>query len=282
MISGSTQLLGIFGDPVAHSLSPKMQNAALASSGIDAVYLPLHVLPGNLESAVEAIRTFNLVGVNVTVPHKERIMTLLDEVDETAALIGAVNTVVNRQGCLVGFNTDASGFLASLQQDLQIDPQGKQVVVIGAGGACRAAMAALAGSGAHKIVVANRTKEKADALAGEMRKHFPATEIKSAGLSESDLAGCLSSADLLVNSSSVGLSGETFQDFMVDKLKESAAVYDMVYVDKLTPLIKSARCRGLSCVDGRGMLVAQGEAAFLKWFGVEPEAGVMRAQVVDK
>ena len=282
MISGRTQLLGIFGDPVSHSLSPKMQNAALDSSGIDAVYLPLPVHPGQLEAAVDAIRTFNLVGVNVTVPHKERIMSFLDEIDETAALIGAVNTVVNRQGCLVGFNTDASGFLASLQQDLRIDPQGKQVVVIGAGGACRAAMAALGGSGAHKIVVANRTKEKAEALAGEMRNSFSATEIKATALSEFDLADCLSSADLLVNSTSVGLSGEIFPDFIIDRLAEGAAVYDMVYAEEPTPLIEMAGRRGLPCADGRGMLVAQGEAAFYKWFGVEPESGVMRAQVIEK
>ncbi len=282
MISGRTQLLGIFGDPVAHSLSPKMQNAALATSGIDAVYLPFQVHPEQLPSAVDSIRTFNMVGVNVTVPHKERIMPLLDEIDATAALIGAVNTVVNRQGYLIGFNTDTPGFLTSLRDDLHIEPRGKQVVIIGAGGASRAAIAAVAGCGALKIILANRTKEKAEVLACEMQSHFPEIVILAAGLSEAELAVSLSSADLLVNTTSVGLSGESFPEFVVDKLADSAAVYDMIYAESPTPFIKSAKHRGLSCVDGRGMLVAQGEAAFFKWFGVEPEAGVMRSQVIDK
>ena len=282
MISGKTQLLGIFGDPVSHSLSPKMQNAALTAAAIDAAYLPLHVTAERLELAVEAIRTFNFVGMNVTVPHKERIIPFLDEVDETATLIGAVNTVVNRQGYLVGFNTDASGFLASLQSDLLTEPQGQQVIIVGAGGASRAAVVALAGSGALKIVITNRSKEKAENLACEMQQHFPETEIVAYGLSEAELADSLSSADLLVNTTSVGLSGDTLPTFFVDKIAESACVYDMVYADSPTPLIRSARSRGLSCVDGRGMLVAQGEAAFFKWFGIAPETGVMRAQVFEK
>ena len=282
MISGKTQLLGIFGDPVAHSLSPKMQNAALEAAGMDAVYLPFQVHPENLAAAVESIRVFNFVGINVTVPHKERIIPLLDEVDETAALIGAVNTVINRQGHLIGFNTDAPGFLTSLQCELHFDPQGKQVIVLGAGGASRAALAALAGSNASKVVIANRNKEKAALLACEMHENYPATEFIPSGLTEAELTGCLSSAELLVNTTSVGLSGECFPDYIVGNLSKNAVVYDMIYADDLTPLVKSAIRHGLSCADGRGMLVAQGEAAYFKWFGIEPEIGVMRSQVFEK
>ena len=282
MISGKTQLLGIFGDPIAHTLSPKMQNAALTAAGIDAIYLPFHVRPEQLESAVDSIRTLNMVGINVTVPHKERVIPLLDEIDATAKLIGAVNTVVNRQGHLVGFNTDAPGFLASLRLDLQVVPRGKHIVIIGAGGACRAAIAAMAGCGALNIIVANRTIEKAEILACEMQGHFPEVEILSAGLSESELTACLASADLLVNTTSVGLTGETLPEFVVDKLADSAAVYDMVYADSPTQLAKFANRRGLLCVDGRGMLVAQGEAAFFKWFGIEPETGLMGSQIIEK
>lgn len=282
MINGKTQLLGIFGDPVSHSLSPVMQNAALAAAGIDAVYLPFHVSPERLESAVEAIRTFNLVGVNVTVPHKEHVVPFLDTVDETAALIGAVNTIVNRNGQLVGFNTDATGFLTSMQSDLSFTPSEKHVVVLGAGGACRAALAALSEAGASRITVANRTKERALILAREMQPHFPATAFVAADLSEAELAGDITLADSLVNTTSLGLSGESFPDFIIDQLPESAVVYDMVYAIEATPLISSARHRGLCCADGRGMLIGQGEAAFSLWFGVEPEPGVMRSQVVEK
>ncbi len=282
MISGRTQLLGIFGDPVAHTLSPKMQNAALEASGIDAIYLPFQIHPEQLESAVKAIRSLNMVGINVTVPHKERIIPLLDEIDATAKLIGAVNTVVNRQGHLVGFNTDAPGFLASLRLDLQVDPRGKYIVIIGAGGACRAAIAAVAGCAALKVTVANRTIEKAEILACEMQGHFPGVEILASGLTESELTADLASADLLVNTTSIGLAGETFPEFVIDLLADSAAVYDMVYADNPTQLAESANRRGLLYADGRGMLVAQGEAAFFKWFGVEPETGLMGSQIIEK
>jgi shikimate dehydrogenase len=281
-INGKTQLLGIFGDPISHSLSPAMQNAALTESGIDAVYLPFHVHSKQLESAVESIRSLNLVGVNVTVPHKVDIIPFLDAIDKDAALIGAVNTVVNRQGYLTGFNTDATGFLASVRHDLPIDPAGKKVVVLGAGGACRAALAALAGSDVASITVANRSVQKAALLVAEMQLHFPSIAMNATGLLENELGHNLSRADLLVNTTSVGLAGESFADFIIKKLKDSAAVYDMVYAPEPTPLLKSARHHGLCCADGRGMLVAQGEAAFSKWFGISPSAGVMSAQVIEK
>ena len=281
-VNGTTKLLGIFGDPIGHTLSPAMQNAELTAADINAVYLPFHIHPEQLQSAVETIRTLNLVGINVTVPHKVSIVPFLDAVDKEAELIGAVNTVVNRQGYLTGYNTDASGFLASLRLDLQIETRGKQVVVLGAGGACRAALSALAGSGVASITVANRTKPKADLLVAEMQTPFPSTTFNATDLSPSELGTALTRADLLVNTTSIGLSGESFPDFIVDSLMGHASVYDMVYKKDSTSLLNAARHRGLKAADGRGMLVAQGEAAFLKWFEVAPEVGVMRSQVIEK
>ncbi len=279
-VNGKTRLLGIFGDPVAHTLSPAMQNAALFAAEINAVYLPFHVRPEQLKSAVESIRTLNLVGVNVTVPHKVTIIPFLDQIDDDAALIGAVNTVVNHDGILTGFNTDAPGFLESLRHDLSFEPQGKKAVLLGAGGACRAALTALAGDGMVEILIANRTKEKAEMLAEEMFLHFPATRFLACGLVESDLADFLSHTDLLVNTSSVGLAGESFPPFLLKRMQKYAAVYDMVYTKEPTSLIKSAERHGLNSADGRGMLIAQGEAAFLKWFGVAPLKGVMSSEVI--
>ncbi|MBE0501947.1 MAG: shikimate dehydrogenase [Desulfuromonadales bacterium] len=279
-ITGKTALLGIFGDPVEQTLSPRIQNAALAAAGIDAVYLPFHILPEQLQSAVAAIRSLNLIGINVTVPHKETILPFLDEIDPAAALIGAVNTVVNRDGYLVGFNTDVTGFLASLRQNLQFDPQGKEVVVIGAGGACRAALSALARHGAVRITIANRTQQKAERLAEAISLHYPATDFVASALVESKLAAALATADLLVNTTSIGLTGDVFADFMIDRLPATAVVYDMVYAKETTPLIRSAQQRRLGSADGRGMLVAQGEAAFVHWFGAAPESGVMAAQII--
>jgi shikimate dehydrogenase len=281
-ITGQTKLLGIFGDPVSHTLSPLMQNAALHEAGIDAVYLPFHIRSDQLAAAVNTIRTLSLIGVNVTVPHKEKIIPFLDAIDPDAALIGAVNTVVNRGGFLTGFNTDAPGFLSSLRQDLGIDPATESTLIIGAGGACRAALTALAGCGVKKIVIANRTRQKAEMLAEEIQRHFPATVFLVSSMLESELSVFLQGVDLLVNSTTVGLSGDSFPDFLVDRLPVGASVYDMVYAEKTTPLIHAARLRGLNCTDGRGMLIAQGEAAFFKWFDMMPAKNVMGAQVIEK
>jgi len=279
-ISGTTRIIGIFGDPVKHSLSPLMHNEALARIGYDAVYIPFHVRSDDLPKAVESIRILDLLGVNLTVPHKERGCALLDEIDDEARLIGAVNTVVNRQGRLIGYNTDGVGFLRSLAEDLEINPAGRRILLLGAGGACRAALVALARAGAGSIVVANRTPERATALVAEFQPVFSGTSFASCSLTKEALAAHLPGVDLLVNTSALGLGGEPLSSLPWEKLPVFAAVYDMVYGFEPTPLLREAVARGHAGADGLGMLAAQGEEGFRLWTGRTPPSGVMKERLL--
>lgn len=278
-IRGTTRILGIFGDPVAHSRSPLMQNAALAQAGIDAVYVPFHVRPEHLEAAVASIRSLDLWGVNVTVPHKEAVLRYLDVVDSAARLIGAVNTIVNSEGVLTGYNTDAPGLLRSLAEDLRFDPSGRRIMLLGAGGACRAAVVALAQAGAAWIGVANRSRQRAADLVVEFGAALEGVNLASFSLDPVELTTALPQVDLLLNTSAVGLQGENFADFPWKDLSTDALVYDMIY-GRATPLLQSARARGHRTADGLGMLAAQGEEAFYLWTAKRPPVGVMKARLL--
>lgn len=280
-LTGKTRVLGIFGDPVSHSMSPLMQNAALAEAGIDAVYVPFHVVPNQLNEAVSAIRTLGLWGVNVTVPHKESILEMLDEVAPQARLVGAVNTVVNQGGRLIGYNTDAQGFLQSLMTDLGVSPEGKKVLLIGAGGACRAAIVALGGTGVQSLTIANRTIARASRLVEEFRVVYPGTDFAYCSLGDVGL-DVLDGIDLVVNTSSMGLKGELIPDFPWSALPAKVPVYDMIYGRQETPFLSEANSRGHRVANGLGMLVAQGEAAFVLWTGQTPPSGVMAASILTE
>ncbi len=275
-LTGKSQVYGILGDPVSHSLSPLMQNHVLTELGIDAVYVPFHVLPGCLPQAIDGLRALQVAGVNITIPHKEAVLPLLDEVDASARLIGAVNTIVNRQGALIGYNTDGLGFLRSAEQELGFNAEQSRVLLLGAGGACRAAVVALAEAGARRIVIANRSKNRAEQLVHELGGQFSETEFQALNYQEETFATALKNADLIVNTTSIGLQGESMDFFPLENIKHSALFYDMVYSQTETPLLKSARLQGLRAVDGLGMLAAQGEEAFVLWTGRRPAAGMMR------
>lgn len=279
-VHGSTRILGIFGDPVAHSLSPLMQNAALAQVDIDALYVPFHVRPDALAHAVAGLRALDIWGVNVTVPHKERVCQYLDQIDTEAQLIGAVNTIVNRDGELIGYNTDGRGLIRSLRDDLDFVSTGKRILLLGAGGACRAALVALGREKAAWIGVANRTPSRSEALVGEFADVFTGTTFATYGLEEEDLSGIPGSVDLLINTSSVGLKGEAFVCLPWQALDPAAGIYDMVYGKAGTPLVREARSRGYRAADGLGMLAAQGEEAFFHWTGVKPPSGVMKSRIL--
>lgn len=277
IIRGTTRVYGIFGHPVEHSLSPVMQNAALQALGLDAVYVPFPVPPEKLGEAVTALRALGIGGVNVTIPHKEAILAHLDQLDPKARLIGAVNTVLNDDGRLVGYNTDETGLIKSLAQDLDFHPGGRRVLLLGAGGASRAALVALAERGAAWIGIANRTVEKAESLVRSFRDIYPGTDFAVLGLTEPELAAAFPATDLLLNSTSIGLKGECFEVLPWHCLNRTAVVFDIVYRRPDTPLVAAARANGHAAVDGAGMLVAQGEAAFHLWTGQEPPVGLMKA-----
>jgi shikimate dehydrogenase len=275
-LSGNADVIGIFGDPVAHSLSPRMQNAAIQASGLDAVYVPFHVTAAQLCDAIAAIRAMSLRGVNLTIPHKEAACLLVDELDEQAKMIGAINTIVNENGRLKGYNTDGLGLLKALKQELGFDVAGKRVMLLGAGGACRAALVALCQAKVAWVGIANRTRKRSQQLIEEFSPKFSGMAFAEYELAPSLLKACQQPADLLINTTSVGLKGESFGFPVVNCLKPAGAVFDMVYASEPTSLYNEAQKQGHAVADGMGMLAAQGEEAFALWFGRAPEALFMR------
>lgn len=279
-ITGSTKIAGIFGDPIGHTLSPLMHNAAFESVGLDIVFLPFHVRSderGALKKAVESVRALNMVGVNVTIPHKEKVIKHLDWVDDDAALMGAVNTIVNRDGRLLGYNTDGAGFLESLGLDTGLFPEGKRAVIIGAGGAARSIAYALLKNGAVSVVIANRTVKRADGLAVELSARFKKPSIEAVALSDVALLSTYASkADLVVNTTSLGMMGKGEPEVPLLSFKRGAVVSDIVYRPLETAFLKKAAQAGLKCHTGLGMLVHQGAIAFELWTGVKAPVEVMR------
>lgn len=279
VVQGTTKVYAIIGWPVAHSRSPLMHNAAFEALGLDCVYVPFAVPPEHLATAVEGLRAMGVAGWNVTIPHKTAIMPLLDEVSPEAVAAGAVNTVRQHEGRLIGYNTDGAGLLVALERELSCTVTGKQVVVLGAGGAARGAVAALMAAGASAITVVNRTITTAQRMVGQLKESIRGqAAIASLSVLElADLSSLLPVTDILINATSLGMHGEEIEGVELALLPKTAKVYDMVYGAVPTPLVHKARHYGLMASDGVAMLVAQGELAFQRWTGLAPPAGVMRA-----
>ena len=264
MISGKARLAGILGWPVSHSKSPRLHNHWLALHGIDGAYVPLPVAPSDLAEAVRLLPRLSFAGANVTVPHKETVLELVDEVDPLAARIGAVNTlVIGADGRITGRNTDALGFLLNLKE-VRPAPAAGPAVVLGAGGAARAACAALIQEGVPQIRLVNRSLDRARQLAVDLGGAIVPVEW-------SGREAALEGAALLVNSTSLGMTGQPPLEISLDRLPEDALVNDMVYAPLETPLLAAAKARGNPVADGIGMLLHQARPGFKAWFGVMPE-----------
>jgi len=260
--SGKTQLLGVFGDPIAHSLSPVIHNLALSHLDLDYHYLPFHVTPEHLPQAVHGFRILGGKGFNATVPHKEALVALMDDLSDAAIRTGAVNTV-SCQDRLIGHNTDGHGFLAALR-DMRPDfPQGGKALILGAGGAARSVLSALLTTSIEAIFLANRTEERAQALARFFAPHDTQRRIQPMALVVDQLPW--REITLLVNTTSLGLKGETTLPVALHRLPADAFVYDIVYGPQGTPLTRLAQRHGLQTMDGMGMLVHQAAAAFHLW-----------------
>jgi shikimate dehydrogenase len=265
ILTGQARLAGIMGWPVAHSRSPRLHGYWLAHYGIDGVYVPLAVMPEHLERALRALPLLGFSGCNVTLPHKEAACALVDALAPAARRIGAVNTVVVREGKLVGDNTDGVGFLENLKASASgWRSDAGPAVVLGAGGAARAVVAALVDSGAPEIRLVNRTAERAEALAAAL-----GGPIKVLPWAERETA--LEHAALLVNTTKLGMAGQPPLALALDRLPHAAVVNDIVYVPLETELLAAARARGHSAVDGLGMLLHQACPGFEAWFGRAPE-----------
>jgi shikimate dehydrogenase len=279
-ISGKTRLCGLIGDPVEHSMSPAMHNAAFRELGLDFLYLPFRVKREELGKAIEGVRALNIKGLNVTIPHKVAVIQFLDELDPLAEKIGAVNTIVNDDGLLKGYNTDASGFLQTLLER-GIEPEGRNIVILGAGGASRAVSFILADRGAH-LVILNRLLELdwAEELASRISQIF-SKEVEALELNRENLVGALGKADILVNATSVGMSPNIDETPVAsDLLRPGLTVFDIVYNPIKTRLLREAEMAGAKTIGGLDMLVWQGALAFEKWTGRKAPIELMKKEAI--
>jgi shikimate dehydrogenase len=279
-INAATRLCAVLGSPIRHSASPAMHNAAFAALGLNWRYLAFEVDPKNLRAAIEGARAMNFAGLNLTVPHKLLAVEMVDELDISAKVWGAVNTirfeVQSSQPVevrAVGFNTDADGLASSLREDLAVKLHGAKVLLLGAGGAGRTAALKLAAENVAELFLVNRTMSKAEEIAGEIKKQFPSVKI-SVGYPKAKV-------DLLLNATSLGLKpadGSPLDEKQFS-LKQARAVYDMIYQPAETKLLAAAKAAGCETANGIGMLVQQGAKAFEIWTGQPAPVAVMRRAV---
>ncbi len=270
-----TLRLGIIGHPVAHSLSPAFQQAAFDACGIDARYERWDTPPATLADRVRSLRAPDVLGANVTIPHKEAVLPLLDELDPFARLVGAVNVILIREGRLSGWNTDGPGFLRALRDSAAFEPAGRRFLVVGAGGAARGIAFALAEAGAAEVAVWNRSPVRAEALVSDLRRAFPAASCEILP----ELTG-LRGFDAVVNCTSVGMEGSGSEGqlpFDPNETELHCLIVDIVYKPEVTPLLRAAEAAGRRVLGGLPMLVYQGALAFELWTGKPAPLDVMFA-----
>lgn len=271
-ISGHTKIIGLFGDPVIHSLSPTMHNAAFSHQNIPYVYIPFHVTPANLPTAISSIRALNLTGVNVTVPHKETVIPHLDHLDESAVRCGAVNTILNVNNQLIGHNTDGLGFIDSLKDNL--NPIGIKAVILGAGGSARAIAAQLYHEGASEIIIINRTLEKAQQLSSFLPKKATTFSLQDS------YKNAINGANLVINTLSVPFKQEG--SWLADLTPTAGALfYDLRYGTMPSDFLQYASELKSPGQDGLGMLLHQGARAFTIFTNQKPPLNIMRSALLN-
>jgi len=274
-IRGSTKLVGVLGDPVAHSLSPAMHNAAFQALGLDWCYVPLHVAPERMEAALPGLVALGFVGANVTIPHKERAAELSAELSPTARAVGAVNTLIVRNGALYGDNTDVGGILRALAE-AGVDLPGRAAVVLGAGGSARAAAYALAGAGC-RVTVANRHAARAESLAALLTAQL-GREVEAIALGdEVALQARLEGTAVLVNTTAAGMEPHADESPLPERvaLHPGLAVLDLVYAPRQTLLLRRAAAAGCRTIEGLRVLIHQGALSFEMWTGQPAPVDVM-------
>jgi shikimate dehydrogenase len=276
------QFISLIGYPLKHSVSSDFQQAALDYCKLDMRYEAWEVKAEDLPSAINRLRQPQNLGANITVPYKETIMSLLDRIDDFARLVGAVNTVVNSDGSLAGFNTDAPGFLKSLREDASFEPIDKKVLILGAGGAARAVSFALLNEKVSSLIIANRSLAKAESLAGALTKQANIinmkTEIEVVPLQSTNMSRAVVRCQLVVNCTTIGMKfspDEGRSPLASDLIPKDALVYDLVYNPSQTPLLRMAKGAGAKTIGGLDMLVYQGAASFKLWTGREAPLDIM-------
>jgi len=280
VISGKTQVCGLIGDPVEHSMSPVMHNASYQKLGLDYIYLPFRVKKENLSRAISGMQALNIRGLNITIPHKAAVLPFLNKVDALALKIGAVNTIVNDKGVLTGYNTDAEGFLNALHER-RVSVDRKKAVIIGAGGAARAIAFALMDKGTN-VYIHNRSQERAKVLAGELIDTFN-RRVEIFPLEKDYLLKSLKSVDLLINTTSVGMSPEINDTpIPTELLKPGLVIFDVVYNPLRTRLLIDGEAAGAMTISGIEMLVFQGAVAFEKFTGQKAPVALMKEKAIQQ
>ncbi|MDG5470882.1 shikimate dehydrogenase [Jeotgalibacillus sp. ET6] len=274
-----TSLYGVIGNPISHSRSPQMHNRWFAEAGIDGQYFPFDIEPSRLEEAVRGMKALNLGGWNVTIPFKEAILPLLDQVDDDAINIGAVNTVQNRNGKLIGSNTDGAGFAASLlEKRTAEDIKQSSILIIGAGGAAKGIYYALTKLNPASITVSNRTEERAVSLIQSIK-----TPVKAQAVSIQECEKLLSSYDIVINTSSVGMFPHTERlPIEISGMKDNALAADIIYNPLETAFLKEARKHKADTLNGVGMFVQQGALAFSQWTGIKPDTEKAISRITEE
>jgi shikimate dehydrogenase len=279
VISGKTRVCGVIGDPIEHTLSPVMHNAAFEALKIDYVFLAFNVKSAEVGNAISGMRALAVHGLNVTMPHKNAVVKYLDEVDPTGKAIGSVNTILNKDGRLLGFNTDGVGALNALEQN-GVNPRSKKIVLLGAGGAAKAIAYTLAQE-ADELVILNRTLKPATELATLLKEKFR-KKINSGELSPSMIEENLADSDVLINATSVGMNPNINQTPVAPEwLKPDLAVMDIVYNPIETKLAKDAKASGAKVVSGVEMLIYQGAVSFEIWTACKAPVEVMRKAALN-
>jgi len=268
-------LAGVIGSPIAHSKSPKLHSYWLNRYGLSGYYVPMDIAADSLEETLRALPKAGFVGLNVTIPHKERVLAIADLVTDRAALMGAANTLIFRKdGKIHADNTDGYGFIENLRQGAPAwDPTSGPAAVIGAGGAARAVVAALLDAGVPEVCLSNRTKTRAEALRQEFGVKIQVCDWVQAG-------NMLEGAATVVNTSSLGMAGKPEMRIPLDGLSSDAVVTDLVYTPLETKLLSEARKKGCTTVDGLGMLLHQAAPGFERWFGLRPDVDEAARQAV--
>jgi shikimate dehydrogenase len=278
-ISGKTRICGVIGDPIEHTLSPAMHNAAFEELGLDYVFLAFKVKVRSVADAVEGARALNIRGLNVTMPHKTKVIAHLDRIDLSAQIVNSVNTILNKENMLFGFNTDGVGALKALKEN-GVELKGRKVLLLGAGGAARAIAYAL-GKEADELAVLNRTVKQAQALSKLLEKSF-SKKIAYGSLSPQDVAENLQDSDILINATSVGMKPKADETPVPAKLlRRNLAVMDIVYNPLETKLSKDAKAAGAQVVSGVEMLIYQGVSSFEIWTGKSAPVEVMRKAALN-
>ncbi|MGG4146594.1 shikimate dehydrogenase [Paenibacillus algorifonticola] len=275
-IDSHTVLYGVIGDPIHHSKSPIMLNRAFQETGINGVYLAFHITAGKLSSFVSGVRAMGIRGVNVTIPHKLDMMKEMDEIDESARAVGAMNTIVNDNGRLIGYNTDGIGYVRSLKEEAEPELAGKKIVVIGAGGAARGIVYALTGEQPERITIANRSLGKAEELAAALRHR-----ADIAAVTNDELRTVCADADVVINTTSLGMYpnvGESPLD--ASWLKAGCVASDLIYNPLQTKFLQEAALHGCRTHGGLGMFIYQGAYAFEYWTGQPAPVQAMRETVL--